>query len=338
MPATEILNNLKHNKISPIYFLQGDESLYIDQVSDYIENNILEEAEKGFNLTIMYGKDCRMHEVLTNAKRFPMMAERQVILVKEAHLLADFKVSDGRDLLQNYVNNPLNSTVLVFCYKYGKLNGTTSLAKAIKKNCIVLNSEKLRDYQVPKWIDNYIAARGYKITEMGTQLLTDHIGNNLERMANEIDKLLINLKPETIIDEVIIEKNVGISKEYNVFELQNAILVKDALKANKIIKYFAANSKAHSPIPIIALLYNLFSKLLIVHQNKDKSPQTLARVLKVNPYFVKDYIAGARNFSFQTVLNNIEFVHQADLASKGIDSPSLSVDGILKQLVFKLIH
>ena len=338
MPATEILNNLKQNKISSLYFLQGDESLYIDQVSDYIENNVLAEAEKGFNLTIMYGKDCRMHEVLTNAKRFPMMAERQVVIVKEAHLLADFKVSEGRDLLQNYVDNPLTSTVLVFCYKYGKLNGVTSLAKAIKKKAIVLNSEKLREYQVPKWIHSYIAQKGYKITEMGTQLLTDHIGNNLERMANEIDKLLINLKPEVTIDEAIIEKNVGISKEYNVFELQNAIITKDAVKANRIIKYFGANARAHHPIPIIALIYTLFSKLLIVHQNKDKSPQNLARVLKVNPYFVKDYIAGARNFSFQTVLNNIQHVHQADLAAKGVDSPPLNVEGILKQLVFKLLH
>lgn len=338
MPATEILNNLKQNKISPIYFLQGDESLYIDQVSDYLENNILSETEKGFNLTVMYGKDCRMHEVLTNAKRFPMMAERQVVIVKEAQLLGDFKVSEGRELLQNYVDNPLNTTILVFCYKYGKLNGTTSLAKTLKKKAVVMNSEKLKDYQVPKWIHNYINSRGHKISEMGSQLLTDHIGNNLERMTNEIDKLLINLKPDTIIDENLIEKNVGISKDYNVFELQNAIIFKDAFKANKIIKYFGANAKAHHPIPIIALIYNLFSKLLIVHQVKDKSPQNLAKLLKVPPFFVKDYLVGARNYSFQAVINNIRYVHQADLAAKGMDSPPLNVEGILKQLVFKLFN
>jgi DNA polymerase-3 subunit delta len=307
-------------------------------VSDFIENNILSEAEKGFNLTIMYGKDCKMHEVLTNAKRFPMMAERQVVIVKEAHLLNDFKIAEGRDLLMNYIANPLPTTVLVFCYKYGKLNGTTSLAKSLKKKAIVLNSEKLRDYQIPKWIHGYVAEKGYKITEMATQLLSDHIGNSLERLSNEIDKLLISLKPEEIINDVIIEKNIGISREYNVFELQNAILTKDVVRANKIIKYFGANPKAHHPIPIIALIYNLFSKLLIVHQTKDKATRNLAAVLKISPYFVKDYLMGAKNYPLYKVLNNIEYIQQADLESKGVDSPALNVESILKQLVFKLLH
>ncbi|RLD24643.1 MAG: DNA polymerase III subunit delta [Bacteroidetes bacterium] len=338
MPATEILNNLNENKINPIYFLQGDESFYIDEVSDYIENNILNETEIGFNQTIMYGKDCKMHEVLTNAKRFPMMAERQVVIVKEAHLLGDFKNKEGRALLEAYVNNPLPSTILVFCYKYGKLDGKTTLAKSLKKNAVVLSSDKLRDYQVPKWILSYLSKKGYKITELATQLLTDHIGNSLERLSNEIDKLLINLTPETIIDDAIIEKNIGISKDYNVFELQNAILFRDILKANKIVKYFGANPKDHHPIPIIALLYSLFNKLLIVHQSKDKSPQNLAKVLKVNPFFVKDYLTGARNYPFYAVMKNIEYVYQADLEVKGIYSPSLSGENILKQLVFKLIH
>ena len=338
MPATEILNNLKENKINPIYFLQGDESFYIDEVSDYIESNLLSEAERGFNLTVMYGKECKMHEVLTNAKRFPMMAERQVVIVKEAHLLGDFKVKEGRALLEAYVKNPLPTTVLVFCYKYGKLDGKLTLAKALKKEAVILTSDKLRDYQVPKWILGYLSKKGYKITELATQLLTDHIGNNLERLANEIDKLLINLKPEAIIDDAIIEKNIGISKDYNVFELQNAIMARDILKANRIVKYFGANPKDHHPIPIIALLYSLFNKLLLVHQSKDKSPGNLARVLRVNPYFVKDYLAGARNYPFYTVMKNIEHVYQADLEVKGVESPALTGENILKQLVFKLIH
>jgi DNA polymerase-3 subunit delta len=338
MPATEILNNLTENRFNPIYFLQGDESFYIDEVSDYIENNILNEAEIGFNQTIMYGKDCKMHEVLTNAKRFPMMAERQVVIVKEAHLLADFKNKEGRALLEAYVNNPLPTTILVFCYKYGKLDGKTTLAKSLKKNAVVLSSDKLRDYQVPKWILGYLSNKGYKITELATQLLTDHIGNSLERLSNEIDKLLINLTPETIIDDALIEKNIGISKDYNVFELQNAILFRDILKANRIVKHFGANPKDHHPIPIIALLYSLFNKLLIVHQSKDTSPQSLAKALKVNPYFVKDYLTGARNYPFYAVMKNIEYVYQADLEVKGIDSPSLTGENILKQLVFKLIH
>jgi DNA polymerase III subunit delta len=338
MPATEILNNLKENRINPIYFLQGNESFYIDEVSNYIENSILSEAEKGFNLTIMYGKDCQMHEVLTNAKRFPMMAERQIVIVKEAHLLMDFKQQAGRALLEAYVNNPLPSTILVFCYKYGKLDGKTTLAKALKKNGVVLNSEKLKDYQVPQWINNYLTSRGYSMTELATQLITDHIGNNLERLANEIDKLLINLTTGVVIDETIVEKNIGISKEYSVFELQNAILARDILKANKIVRYFGANPRKYSPIHMIALLYSMFSKLLIVHQTKDKSPSNLAKALKISPYFIKDYLAGARNYPFYNVIKNIAYVHEADLAIKGIESPPLSGENILKQLVFKLIH
>ena len=338
MPATEILNNLKENKINPIYFLQGDESFYIDLVSDYIEENLLTDAEKGFNLTIMYGRDSRMHEVLTNAKRFPMMAERQVVIVKEAHLLADFKNKDGRALLEAYVQNPLTSTVLVFCYKYGKIDGKTTLAKLLKTKAEVLTSDKLREYQVPDWIKGYLAARGYKITELATRLVADHIGANLERLSNEIDKLLINLSADTQIDETHIEQNIGISKEYSVFEFQNAIMMRDTLKANRIVKYFGANPKDHHPIPIIALLYTLFNKILMVHQSKDKSPQSLARVLKVNPYFVKDYLTGARNYPYYSVIQNIEHVHRADLEIKGIDSPALSGESILKQLVFKLIH
>ncbi len=338
MPATEILNNLKENKISPIYFLQGEESFYIDQVSNYIENNLLSDAEKGFNLTIMYGKDCKMHEVLTNAKRFPMMSERQVVIVKEAHLLDDFKKEEGRTLLEDYIDNPLTTTVLLFCYKYGKLNGSTKLAKALKKNATVMVSDKLREYKVPAWIIAYLSNKGYKITEMASRLLADHIGNNLERLSNEIDKLLINHQRDLIIDEEAIEKNIGISKDYNVFELQSAILNRDVLKANKIVKYFGANPKDHHPIPIIALIYSLFSKLVVTHQTSDKSQQNLARVIRVNPYFVKDYLLGIKNYPLYKVLDNIEFIHQADLQIKGVDSPAISDENILKQLVFKLIH
>ena len=338
MPATEILNNLKENKISPIYFLQGEESFYIDQVSNYIENNLLSDAEKGFNLTIMYGKDCKMHEVLTNAKRFPMMSERQVVIVKEAHLLDDFKKEEGRTLLEAYIVNPSTTTVLLFCYKYGKLNGSTKLAKALKKNATVMVSDKLREYKVPAWIIAYLSNKGYKITEMASRLLADHIGNNLERLSNEIDKLLINHQRDLTIDEEAIEKNIGISKDYNVFELQSAILNRDVLKANKIVKYFGANPKDHHPIPIIALIYGLFSKLVVTHQTSDKSQQNLARVIRVNPYFVKDYLLGIKNYPLYKVLNNIEFIHQADLQIKGVDSPAISDENILKQLVFKLIH
>ncbi len=338
MPATEILNNLKENKINPIYFLQGEEAFYIDQISDYIENNLLSEAEKGFNLTVMYGKDSKMQDILTNARRFPMMAERQVVMVKEAHLLEDFNKEAARNLLEAYVLNPVPSTVLVFCYKYGKLDGKTKLAKSLKKQAVVFNSLKLKDYELPKWVTGYITGKGYRVTEMGAQLLTDHIGNNLERMANEVDKMIINLKPGVTIDEQAIEKYVGISKDFNVFELQNALIFRDSMKANRIVNYFGANPKSHHPIPTIALLYSLFNKVLLAHQAKGLPPKEIAALIKVNPYFVKNYLTAVRNYPLYKVIKNIEYIHQADLAAKGIESPVITGENILKELVFKLIH
>lgn len=338
MPASEILKDLKEKKIHPIYFLQGEEPFYIDKVCDYIEENVLPEAEKSFNQTVLYGRDSKMSDILANARRFPMMAEKQVVIVKEAHLLEDFKNKESRDMLQAYIENPLDSTVLLFCHKYGNLDGRTPLAKAIKEKCVLMNSAKLKDYQLPKWINSYLNGKNYKITELATQMLADHIGNNLERLSNEIDKLLIKLNNDVVIDENLIEKNIGISKEYNVFELQNALLKRDVLKANRIVKYFGANPKDHHPIPIIALLYSLFNKLLLTHHSNDKSQSNLARLLKIPPYFVKDYTEGMRNYPLYKVLENIKHIHEADLTVKGIDSPPVDSEGILKQLVFKLVH
>jgi DNA polymerase-3 subunit delta len=196
----------------------------------------------------------------------------------------------------------------------------------------------LKDYQLPDWIKGYITSKGKKYSEMAVQLLSDHIGTNLERLSNEIDKVLINLEEGAIIDEDVIDKNVGISKDYNAFELQKAVMVRDVLKANKIVKYFGANIKEHHPIPIIALLYSLFSKLTIVHQRKSDSPKELAAVLKINPYFIKDYQTGARNYPLYKVLENIGHIHSADLEVKGINSAAIGGENILKQLIFKLIH
>jgi DNA polymerase-3 subunit delta len=338
MTAQEIIKNIQGNQVAPVYLLQGSESYYIDLVSDFIEENLLQEAEKGFNLMVMYGKDVEMVDVLNNARRFPMMAERQVVIVKEAQNLNGFKTQDGRAMLEEYVKNPVPSTVLVFAFKYGKLDGKMTLAKALKKHGIVSTSEKLKDYQLPDWIKGYITSKGKKYSEMAVQLLSDHIGTNLERLSNEIDKVLINLEEGAIIDEDVIDKNVGISKDYNAFELQKAVMVRDVLKANKIVKYFGANIKEHHPIPIIALLYSLFSKLTIVHQRKSDSPKELAAVLKINPYFIKDYQTGARNYPLYKVLENIGHIHSADLEVKGINSAAIGGENILKQLIFKLIH
>lgn len=338
MTESEILGSLQKGEYAPIYFLQGEEPFYIDQISDFIEENILNEAEKGFNQTVMYGKDSTMVQVLTNAKRFPMMSDKQVVIVKEAQNLADFKNENGRELLEAYCQNPVPSTILVFCHKYGSLNGTTRLAKALKSKAVLLTTKAIRDYQLPDWIKSYMASKGLKATEKAIQLLSDHIGTNLERQANEINKLMINVKEGTLIDDVIIDKYVGINKDYNVFELQKAIIFRDVLKANRIVKYFGANPKENHPIPIIALLYSLFSKVLKAHYVKEKSSSGLASALRISPYVAKDYVVAARNYPLPKVLSNINYLHKADLVVKGVESSPVKEEYILKQLVFELIH
>lgn len=338
MTEGEILKSLKNKEYAPIYFLQGEEPYYIDQIADYIEAHAISEADKGFNQTIMYGKDSNMVDVLGNAKRFPMMAEKQLVLVKEAQYLPDFKNEDGRDMLEAYVKNPVPSTILVFCHKYSKLLGTTKLAKVLKKEAIFLTSDPIKDYNLVKWIQSYLGSNGIKATGKAVQMLADHIGTNLERLTNEINKLLINVDKNTVIDDSHIDKYVGINKDYNVFELQQALITKDVLKANKIVKYFGANPKEHHPIPIIGFLYAMYTKILKTHAAKDKSSGALASTLKIPPFVVRDYITAARNYSYAKVIQNIGVLHRADLAIKGVDSGQLRDGVILKQVVFELLH
>lgn len=338
MNENEILNALRKKEYAPVYFLQGEEPFYIDQISNFIEENAIPEADRGFNQTIMYGKDSTMAQVLGNARRFPMMAEKQVVIVKEAQYLQDFKVEAGREMLETYCKQPVTSTILVFCHKYSNLNGTLKLAKVLKKQSVVLTTKSLRDYQLPGWIKSYMDTNGIKANEKAIQMLADHIGTNLERQANEINKLLINVDKSTVITDEHIAKYVGINKDYNVFELQKAIVFKDAVKANSIVKYFGANPKDHHPIPIIALLYGFFTRVLKAHTAPDKSQKGLASHLKVSPFAIKDYLAAAKNYPMGKVLKNIGFLHKADLVVKGVDSPSLKEGVILKQLVFELLH
>jgi len=332
-----VLKDLKNNQYAPVYFLQGNESFYIDQISDYIEKNALDEASKGFNQTVMYGKDCEMNTVLTNARRFPMMSEKQVVIVKEAQEISDLGKEQGDKLLLDYVQHPLPSTILVFCHKYKSIDKRKSIYKALEKHCVLVETKKMYDNQLPAWIQSYVVSKGQSINVKATQMLADFIGNDLERMSNEIDKLLINFKEKIEIDGAIIQKHVGISKDYNVFELQNALQLRDVVKANKIINYFAANPKKNPVIPTIAMIYSFFSKLLLVHHSKDKSQSTLSKILKINPYFTKDYLGAAHNYSLLKTVLIIDAISQADLRSKGVDFNG-SEDQILKELIYKILH
>ena len=336
--ATQILENLKAGQFAPIYFLQGEESYYIDLIADFIENSALDDMAKGFNQIILYGKDVRINDVLNNAKRFPMMSDRQVVIVKEAQSIQDIGKEAGEKQLLQYLHNPLPSTILVFCYKHKKLDRRKALGKALEKNTVFLTSNKLYDNQVPDWIRSYFKEKNFKITDKSVFMLAEYIGNNLERLSNEIDKLLINFKEKVEINDQLIQKYVGISKEYNAFELQKAVALKEVIKANKIINYFAANPKNNPVIPIISILYSFFSKLLVLHGTADKSDKNLAAVLKVNPYFVREYKTAANNYSATHVVRVIGELRHADLQSKGVIAANLPDDQILKELIFKILH
>jgi DNA polymerase-3 subunit delta len=335
--ADSVLKDLKSNKYAPVYFLQGDEPYYIDLIAEYIENHALSPEEKGFNQTVVYGKDVNVVGILNTARRFPVMAQRQVVIVKEAQEIQDLGQEKARTMLQNYCLKPVPSTILVFCHKYKKLDGRSKLAQTIAKESVFIETKKLYDNQIPNWISNYFQEKGFKITEKAVILLAEFIGNDLSRMANEIDKLLINFTEKVQINEEVISKYVGISKEYNTFELQDALAKKDVVKANRIVNYFALNPKNNPIIPIIALLYSYFTKVMMVHHSEDKSKQGIAKTLGVNPFFVDDYLTASKNYSVPKLIKVIEFLREADLHSKGINS-NIEDGQILKELVFKVLH
>lgn len=338
MSPQQVLEELKQGTYRPVYFLQGDEPYFIDLITGYIEEHALEEAEKGFNQMIMYGKDSAVSDILSNAKRFPMMAARQVVIVKEAQEITDFGRQDAQKLLQDYIEQPLASTILVFGYKYKTLDGRKALSKTISKKALLVNCKKLYDNQIPTWVMNFVESKGFTISPQTAQLLSDYIGNNLERMSTEINKVLINLQPGQSVDADTVQKYVGISKEYNVFELQKALTHKDNLKAQRIVQYFGANPRLNPVIPIIAVLFSFFSKLLMVHQNQGKSDQAMAGILKVRPFFLKDYLQASRNYGQEKVIQNIHHLKMADLQVKGVGSNQNQPGEVLKELIFKLMH
>ena len=340
MTATDIIKDLQHKKYKPIYLLHGEEPYYIDLVSNFVEHKLLSDAEKGFNQTVLYGKDTDIMTVLGASKRYPMMADYQVVLVKEAQ---DMKWgSDDTDKksinpLLNYLENPLPSTILVFCYKYGKFDKRKKTYKAIEKNGLIFESGTLYDSKVPAWIEGFIAEKGYKINPQASLMLAEYLGNDLSKIANELEKLMLNVAAGQEITLKHIHDNIGISKEYNVFELQTALSKKDAFKANQIINYFEANPKANPIVLVLGNLNNFFSKVLIYHYVKDKSQQNLARELSISPYFVKDYEQAARSYNYGKTMQIISYLREYDVKSKGVDSTT-DHGGLMKELVFKILH
>jgi DNA polymerase-3 subunit delta len=348
-----LLLDLKRKIFKPVYFLSGEEAYYIDLVSDYIEKNALDESEREFNQDVVYGKDVDLPSVLALAKQFPMMSDYKVVIVKEAQNLKELAKSAGEDdgektkstastaaLAQftAYVQNPLTSTILVFCYKYKTIDKRSAAAKALQKNAIFIETKKLYDNQLPEWITNYVKENKYTIGPKASYLLSEFIGNDLSRITNEIDKLLINIPAGTEITPAHIQDNIGISREYNVFELQDALANRDVLKANRIINHFAGNEKENSPIMVLATLYGYFAKVLVYHELPDKSKFSAAQALGVNPFFVEGYGRAASNYSPGKLRQIFSFLKECDLKTKGIENASVPGGELLKELVYKILH
>lgn len=329
-----IIADIKKGNIKPIYFLMGDEPYYIDKISNFIENNVLKEEEKGFNQMIIYGRDSSIDEIISNAKRFPMMANRQVIIVKEAQDL-----SRTIENLVSYVESPQLTTMLVFCYKYKKLDARKKLAKTIKKTGNVLfESKKLYESQVGNWIKKSLSSKGYNIEPKAVMMLVEFLGTDLSKITNELNKLQIILPKEQVISPLDIENNIGISKDYNNFELRKAISNKQVVKANAIINYFKQNEKSNPLVVTISLLNDLFTKLLLFHGLKDKSQTNVARKLGVSPFFVIEYYDAAKNYPMRKVSQIISMLHEADMKSKGVGASLMAKQDILKELLFKIMH
>ncbi len=327
-----IVSDIQKGNIKPIYFLMGDEPYYIDKISDFIEENILDEAEKGFNLQVMYGRDATIEDIVGAAKRYPMMAERQVLIVKEAQDL-----SRTIEKLVSYAENPQPTTVLVFNYKYKKLDKRKKLHKAIAKSGLIFESKKLYENQVADWIRRVLSGKNYQIEPKAAQMLVEFLGTDLSKIANELSKLMLILPKETIINDKHIEENIGISKDFNNFELRKAVGEKNIVKANRIINYFAENPKNNPLVMTISLLNGFFTQLLLFHGLQDKSKSSVAKSLGVSPYFVDEYFLAARNYPMRKVAQNITFLRDADVKSKGVGA-SLSNKDILKELLFKILH
>ncbi len=334
----KIWGDLRAGKFAPVYFLQGEETFYVDLISDYIEAHVLTDAEKGFNQVIVYGKDATMATILTHARRFPMMSERQVVIVKEAQEIQDLNKEIGAKLLLDYLTKQVPSTVLVFCHKHKTLDKRRELGKKIDQYAVTLNAKKLYENQLPEFVYEYMNEKKVQVDDRAVQVLCEYVGNDLHRLANEIDKLIISIPAGGGITVEQVMNQVGVSKEYNIFELQKAILQRDSLLANKIVNYFESNTKKNPMIPVVAFLYSFFSKLLMATQVVDKSEKGLASELKVSPYAIRDYTLALRYYQPSKIIDNISALKDADLKLKGVNTGSADDGQIFRELIWRLMN
>ncbi|HEV2354324.1 MAG TPA: DNA polymerase III subunit delta [Puia sp.] len=331
MSVDKIMGDWRQGKFKPVYWLEGEEEFYIDQLVNYAEHRILTEAEAGFNLTVFYGKDADWTAVINACRRYPMFAERQVVLLKEAQQMRDI------DKLEPYIGKPLASTVFVVAHKEKKVDGRSRLAKTLKEKAELFSTKKMYDNQLPDWTAGLVRSKGFEITQKALLLLVDHIGNDLSRINNEIEKLQVNLAGRQSITEDDIERYIGISKEYNVFELQDAFARKDRAKAIRIIQYFESNPKAAPIQLVLPSLYSLFSKAYMIYGQSSRDEKVVAGVIGVAPFAIRDSLTAVRNYGYEGVEAGLLLVHNYNLKSLGIGSTGVEDASLLKELVIKVM-
>ena len=329
----KIVNDIKAGKIAPLYFLMGEEPYYIDKLSDYIEENVLSEDEKGFNQTVLYGRDVTVEDIVGTAKRYPMMAERQVVIIKEAQDLVK-----TIDKLESYADNPMPSTVLVFCYKYKTLDKRKKVTKLLAKNGLVFESKKLYENQVGQWITRVLQGKNYTIEPKANAMLVEFLGNDLGKINNELEKLQIILPKGSQITAKAIEENIGFSKDFNVFELRNALGAGDQLKCYKIVHYFAENPKDNNIVMVVGLVFAFYVQLLKYHGLKDKNPNNVAKVLGVSPFFLKDYDLALKNYPMKKVSQIIATMRDIDVKSKGVGANALPLSDLYKEMLLGIFR
>lgn len=329
----QLVTDIKNRNLKPIYFLMGEEAYYIDKISDFIEANVLSEEERGFNQMVLYGRDVTVEDIISNAKRYPMMADYQVVIIKEAQ-----ELSRSIEKLVAYAENPQPSTILVVNYKYKKIDKRKALYKALKKTGVVYESKKLYDNQVADWIRRVLSPQKYTISPKAAQMLVEFLGTDLSKINNELEKLQIILPKGSQISPEHIEENIGISKDYNNFELRKAVGERNTTKAYQIVNYFANNPKDNPMVVTVSLLFNFFSQLLHFHGLKDKSPRNVALALRVNPYFVNEYITAARNYPMRKVSMVVSTLREFDVRSKGVGSNAVPQGDLLKELLVRILY
>jgi len=327
-----LLKEIRNKKFEKIYFLHGEEPYFIDVLTKAIQDNALEESERDFNQSILYGKDAEVLSLISELKSYPMMAERRLVILKEAQY---FKAIEQ---LESYLENPANSTIFVICYKYKTFDARKKTLKNALKNGVVFKSEKVKEYQLAEWIQQYIKTTGYELTSKACMLLIESLGNDLGRIVKELEKLAVLIKKGTIINENHIEENIGISKDYNVFELTNAVANKDNFKALKIVDYFDHNPKAADLVFVISNLFKFFSQIMRIHFLPNKSREAVARVLGVHPFVAGELTNAKNKYDPRKIAANIALIHEYDLKSKGVGNTSATQGELMREMVYQLIH